>query len=361
VIDSSVTARSQSAQDEINARARAWLLRFSLESATSQDREEFLAWCADDPRHAAAYHRFESIWQDTAALRELETLAHAPSRGWRPRLVWACGIGLAATAAFAFIAVRWLTVPVDSTIHYVTGVAEVREILLPDGSQVTLGARSSLDVAIEDNERRVALTAGQAFFSVAKNPQRPFFVRVGDKLVRVVGTKFEVRRDDASVRVAVVEGTVKVMQAPSVESPSLTTSVPRIRPPAAKAPPAEGSVAMMESPTERVLVAGQQLTASFAGKIETPQAMPRAEAAAWRRGRLVYVDATLREVIADANRYSRESIALADEKTGDLRVSVTYASGQVEQMLAGLARSMALDVERRGPNDIVLKAKATAE
>ena len=89
--------------------------------------------------------------------------------------------------------------------------------------------------------------------------------------------------------------------------------------------------------------------------------MPRAEPAAWRHGRLVYVDATLREVIADANRYSRDSIALADEKTGDLRVSVTYASSQVEQMLAGLTRSMALDVEHRGPNDIVLKARTTAE
>ncbi len=182
----------------------------------------------------------------------------------------------------------------------------------------------------------MTLTAGEAFFSVAGNPARPFLVVVGDKQVRVLGTKFEVRRDEADLRVSVVEGTVEVTQGPA----------PQV--------PLQSEAARSD---ERVLVAGQQLNATVAGAIEVPRPSPKAEPAAWRHGRLVYVDSTLREVVADANRYSRESIAIEGEPLAELRVSVTYPSGKVDEMLAALARSMSLNIEHRGPNDIVLTAK----
>src|ERR1700736_4752700 len=214
-------------EEDIKAAARDWLLRLSLESPTADERAQCAAWCAEDPRHAAAYRRFESIWQDAATLEALEPLAALrPARDpwWRRvraslvahPLRWAGSASLA--VAITGIGVWLLLTPV----YYATGVAEVREIHLSDGSEVTLGARSSLQVAFRLHERRVALTSGVAFFSVAKNPSRPFVVRVGDKEVRVVGTKFEVRRDPQVVRVSVVEGAVEVMQLPEG-----TSEIPR--------------------------------------------------------------------------------------------------------------------------------------
>jgi transmembrane sensor len=348
---------------DIKAAAREWLLRLSLESSSEDVRAQFVAWCAQDPQHAAAYRRFESIWRDAATLQELKPLAalEATPAGWWRRAgvaicarptAWAAGAGLAALVAGMGL---WLLM---AQVRYATGLAEVREIHLSDGSEVTLGARSSLEVAFRIRERRVALTSGVAFFSVSKNASRRFIVTVGEREVRVVGTKFEIRRDTAGMRVSVVEGTVEVIQRPGpvrLQAQSGHTSSAMITEEVSRAPtvPAESPT---EAPQERILTTGQQVTAALVGAIPDPQSMPRGEPAAWRHGRLVYVDAPLKDVIADANRYSREPIAIIGEGAANLRVSVTYPSDRIGEMLTALSRSLSLDIERRD-SGIVLKFK----
>jgi len=364
-------------EKDIKAAARDWLLRLSLESPTPDERAQFAAWCAEDPRRAAAYRRFESIWQEAATLEELKPLAALPSARdpwWRRVRVspvvhpmrWAGSASLA--AACIAVGVWYLLAPV----YYATGVAEVREIHLTDGSEVILGARSSLEVAFRLHERRVALTSGLAFFSVSKNPSRPFIVLVGDKEVRVVGTKFEVRRDPEGMRVSVVEGTVEVMRVPegaseiSREAPRTVRLAAKVTQPASATIPDGAAIGPTpltptENPEERILTAGQQVTAAPAGAIPDPQAMPRGEPAAWRHGRLVYVDATLKDIIADANRYSREPIVIADEGVANVRVSVTYPSDRIEEMVAALSRSLSLEIEHPASGGIVLRPKERSD
>jgi len=364
-------------EEKIKAAARDWLLRMSLESPTEQERAQCAAWCAEDSRHAAAYRRFEAIWQDAATLEELKpfaTLPPARDAGWRRLraslvvypLRWAASASLA--TVITGIGFWFLLTPA----HYATRIAEVRDIHLSDGSEVTLGARSSLEVAFRLHERRVALTSGVAFFSVAKNPSRPFIVRVGDKEVRVVGTKFEIRRDPASMQVSVVEGTVEVMQVPeranetSRDVPRTARLAARVAQPASATIPNGAPIPPMlltpaESPEERILTAGQQVTTPLAGEIPDPQLMPQGEPAAWRHGRLVYVDMPLRDIIAGANRYSREPIEIADESVANLRISLTYPSDRTEDMVSALSRSLSLKVERREAGGIVLKARAPGD
>jgi transmembrane sensor len=359
-------------EDEIKTAARQWLLRLSLESPTEQERTQFAAWCAQDPRHAAAYQRFESIWQDAAMLEELEPLARVPSaRGsWRHRLRerlatyplrWAASASL--TAAIAALGVWNLLTPA----YYTTGIAQVRDIHLSDGSEIILGASSSLAVAFRHHERRVALTSGVAFFSVVKNPSDPFVVVVGDEEVLDLGTKFEVRREPTGMRVAVVEGTVEVMPVPEP-----ATAMDREARPDARLPKnikLASSVTIRDrtsmtpillrgndSSGARILTAGRQITIGPNGLIPAPQVMPAVEPAAWRYGRLVYVDTPLKDIIADANRYSRQRIEIADPRVANTRVSVTYPSDQIAQMVSALARSLSLKVERREGGGIVLVA-----
>jgi transmembrane sensor len=116
-----------------------------------------------------------------------------------------------------------------------------------------------------------------------------------------------------------------------------------------------------EFPGERILTAGQQVTTALAGTIPDPQVMPRGEPAAWRHGRLVYVDAPLKDIIADANRYSRVPISIADESVENVRVSVTYPSDRIEEMVSALSRSLSLDIEHRESGSIVLKARGSSD
>lgn len=316
--------------DDIKIEARDWLLRLTLETPTADDRQRFEAWIAQDPRHAAAYQRFQSIWQDTAQLQELKALAplENPRQSWtrslfaglraRP-LLWAAQAGIAAAVG---IVGAWLFM---RPTHYDTDIAQIRQIQLSDGSAITIGARSSLEVKFRGQERHVTLTAGEAFFSVEKDPARPFVVEVADKKVRVLGTQFEVHRDEQSVRVAVLQGTVAVSQA----------AAPQL-----------------------LLTAGQQMTADLAGASLKATTLNTTEAAAWRRGRLVYVDAPLREIVADANRYSRLPITLTDPAVADLRVSVTYPTDHIVEMLAALSRSLPITIDHRDGSKILISPAA---
>ncbi len=93
---------------------------------------------------------------------------------------------------------------------------------LADGSKVWLNAHSSLQFFTknEGKERRVELT-GEAFFEVAKNPERAFVVHTNLGNVTVLGTSFNVRNPEGSTSLEVNVSTGKVRLQPSGSSQSL--------------------------------------------------------------------------------------------------------------------------------------------
>jgi transmembrane sensor len=87
------------------------------------------------------------------------------------------------------------------------------QVVLPDGTKVWLDAASSITypVAFNGNDRRVKLT-GQAYFEVAKNKEKPFYVRMNKVEVRVLGTHFNISayKDDDEITTTLLEGSVQV-------------------------------------------------------------------------------------------------------------------------------------------------------
>ena len=92
-----------------------------------------------------------------------------------------------------------------------TGLAEVTDVTLPDGSVVSLNASSSLRYERNFNKeaRKVRLT-GEAFFKVTRNPHSPFIIEVNETEVKVLGTSFNIRtyKESGKVEVTVADGTV---------------------------------------------------------------------------------------------------------------------------------------------------------
>lgn len=86
-------------------------------------------------------------------------------------------------------------------------------IQLTDGSSVMLdpGSRVSYPAKFEAGKREVYLS-GKAFFDIAKDPSRPFFVYANEVITKVLGTSFTVRSftDEKEVSVAVKTGRVAV-------------------------------------------------------------------------------------------------------------------------------------------------------
>jgi len=84
-------------------------------------------------------------------------------------------------------------------------------INLADGSKIWLndGATLTYPDSFDDSLRQVSLT-GEAWFEIAKNPEKPFEINAINSFVRVLGTTFNVQTDSISTQVVVETGKVKV-------------------------------------------------------------------------------------------------------------------------------------------------------
>lgn len=101
-------------------------------------------------------------------------------------------------------------------------------IFLSDGSRVVLarGASISWQRLMNGNKREVTLT-GEAFFEVAKNAGKPFYIYTKNLVVRVLGTSFRVVSSDTIESVIVKTGKVKVYLNGRTEQSTARTLLPR--------------------------------------------------------------------------------------------------------------------------------------
>ena len=88
------------------------------------------------------------------------------------------------------------------------------QINLPDGSKVWLNSASTLrfPALFSGNTREVELN-GEAYFDVAKNPNKPFKVITKDQIVEVLGTQFNINSysDEETFKTTLIEGSVKII------------------------------------------------------------------------------------------------------------------------------------------------------
>ncbi len=89
----------------------------------------------------------------------------------------------------------------------------LEEVLLPDGSLVTLNGNSKLTYpSVFEGETREVTIMGEAFFDVASNQSKPFIIVAGQAKIKVVGTSFNVFAypEEETVEVVVKTGKVEV-------------------------------------------------------------------------------------------------------------------------------------------------------
>ena len=167
---------------------------------------------------------------------------------------------------------------------------------------------------------------GDAFFSVAKDVTRPFFVVIDGVQIEAVGTQFEVRERAEGVSVAVVEGDVEVSR------------------------PESGEAQIVR------LHRGESVIADYAAVDPVRNVSPD-DVGAWRAGRLVYDNVELRDVVADANRYINAKIIIQDPELATERITTSFRTTQVEGMLETLQSALPLSADRQPNGDIVLHAR----
>lgn len=105
-------------------------------------------------------------------------------------------------------------------VEKVNNTAKPLLITLADGSSIFLNPQSKISYAKAFNEgsKREVYLSGEAFFEVAKNPNKPFFVYANELVTKVLGTSFNVKAfpEDKNVVVKVRTGRVAVAVAKKI-------------------------------------------------------------------------------------------------------------------------------------------------
>jgi len=123
-----------------------------------------------------------------------------------------------ALIVFGFFIYRFVNVKNElvtqrvATHEIVNPYGQRSKIILPDSSEVFLGAGSKLTIPekFTDNLREISLQ-GEAFFQVTKNPKKPFVIHTGTVQTRVLGTSFKIEAfKNKPLTVSVVTGKVRV-------------------------------------------------------------------------------------------------------------------------------------------------------
>ena len=115
-----------------------------------------------------------------------------------------------AAVFIGILAIGYFMIDGPEQIVLRTAGAEIEEFILPDGSQVTLNASSSLTYQKSSFNKsdRILQLNGQAFFNVEKG--KPFVVQTAEGNVTVLGTSFDVYQRDDDFIVACKSGQVRV-------------------------------------------------------------------------------------------------------------------------------------------------------
>lgn len=337
--------------------AAAWLARLDREGWSPQAQAGLEAWLDAATAHRVAFLRARAAWEESGRLAALgagRSSLEPPRRGdWRHafggdreiaaappehheararRATWIFGAATAAMALALVASLAWFRYdkPVETT--YRTAMGDLRTVPLADGSRITLSSDSAVRVSLGREERNVVLDRGEAFFEVSKDRSRPFVIAAGDRRVRVVGTRFAVRRggdSGAGLRVVVTQGLVQLESGPGADGrPRPSTLLPA------------GSVALAN---------GSGLVVSTGTVADAERALD------WRNGFLDFNDTTLAEAAVEFNRYNRRKLVVADPVAGQLRIGGHFRWSNVDAFVRLLELGFPVQAEMRG-DTVVLRS-----
>lgn len=197
---------------------------------------------------------------------------------WSPQRRWYATVAAAAAVLFILFTLQPRT-SLTTPTQEVVAEAEISErfstedstkrLVLADGSVIHLNQKSALALRkgkFNAHTREVWLEEGEAFFEIAKDPERPFLVHTPDGLTtKVLGTSFNIQA-----------------------YPQLPQQVITVK---------SGKVQVSSQAGNRVYLEPDQAAAYSADdQWLTATAASGTDAADWRNGRVVLSDATFEEV-----------------------------------------------------------------
>jgi transmembrane sensor len=341
----------------IAEQAGEWLVANDERPLSTRDAEALTAWLRTSPVHVEEFLGVSMVGRDLKAVasdpefsiaavvaaaraedgnqvRQLRPRMNVPvgrvsTRRWLP-----VAIAMAAMAALAFgLFSLWnagllgpLSAPGDATAMFETGHGEQKVVRLADNSVLHLNTDSAVSVHYGKGERLVTLRSGEAEFEVTHDSGRGFRVLAGSAEVVDIGTTFNVRLDNDSTVVTVIEGRVEVGQSAAAAARNAGSS-------------RDQALRFVQ------LGADQQLRVTGDVWPAVPASVNAQRGTSWLRRQIVFEQEPLGRVAAEFNRYCPKSIEIVTPALRDLQISGVFAIDDSEAFVAFLRSLKGVRVE----------------
>ncbi|MES2458346.1 MAG: FecR domain-containing protein [Bacteroidota bacterium] len=196
-----------------------------------------------------------------------------------------------------------------------TANGEVYDVILPDGSKVTLNASSSLKypASFAAQKKRAVELQGEAYFQIAKDKLHPFVVKHGGQEVEVLGTHFNVSAYPGEANVTTLE---------------------------------EGSVKVTVAGSSKVIVPGQQAVND--GNQLKVQIADLDEVLAWKNGNFIFSDESIQDIMGKLQRWYDIEVVYEGEPTKEGFYANISRYKNISQVLKMLEKTKAVHFEIKG-------------
>lgn len=304
----------------IDEQAALWFTRQHSQRMTPLQRQEFKDWMANK-ENQQAYHAIAEIWRGCTALPR-PAIAQTEKKkylSWRPVIHTSA---MCCLLTVLYLPYSRLPALLMDNMTLATS-NQPKEMTLADGSKVFLDRDTQVRVAYIQEERRLWLDKGQAYFKVKSNHYRPFYVHADDRLIKVVGTEFEVSRyPNNQINVAVHQGIVEVKA--TEKSPSAYLYA--------------GSQAISELASDKFVISPVNLDS----------------VGSWRFGQLHFFERPLNEVITKLKPYLDINIQLSSPEIAKMKVSGVANINDAKSFITAIPLILPVNVIFTEKNNVLI-------
>tara|TARA_R110002096_G_scaffold97694_14_gene217755 strand:+ start:13693 stop:14742 length:1050 start_codon:yes stop_codon:yes gene_type:complete len=323
--------------------------KYLAKECTNEEKATLNEWLSENSENADRMKEFERIWEVSGKNNEFENIfnteldwavlqsriddeslmpnSRSGARGGMFSLNSAWSVAIRVAAIFLLAALLGTYTYKSFYVQESEVVENVfREIsmakgqrggvTLSDGTKVYLNSDSKIVLpSVFENDLREVYLEGEAFFDVAKNPNRPFIIKTTGAIVQVLGTSLSVRNyaDDKAVQAVVEEGVVSFR----AEDKSLNEGV--------------------------ILTAGKLGRLNLENKVIVKEQVDDLELyLSWKEGYLKFNDASMKEVAQQLERKYDIEVNFVSKDIAELHLTAELKSRSINNVLQTIATSLGL-------------------
>lgn len=298
--------------------ALEWFFQLQSENCSKEDRQQFERWYNKSEENRVAYLHAESLWSNLNQLKkknDIPGLSEARQYHPRQRTIRLLSIAAPLLVCSMLVSVGWMEYNAETTV-YTTQLGEKRSVTLSDGSTIDLNTDTLLHVKLSPLRRKFTLDTGEAIFNVQREYFRAFDVYAGQLKIRDIGTRFNVRRHNEAISVAVLEGAVEIN--------------------------------------------GEQIDEGFQRTYHAPNSATELQrinidqVEAWKHGRLQFQQTPLKQVAAELERYHPIRFVFVDPAIAQETLSGMFDTDDLMLFVNGIERILPVKAKHLADKQLVL-------